>query len=168
MAVDAARAGLPTRGVRLRLSAIFWRRPWLKAAALLAPPVLGFVGVYLSSLVVLFVSAFWSIDSFSGKLLHVWTLDNFKQLFSTSDSTYWRITGRTVGIAGAVTLTDALLAFPFAYYMARIASRRMRTFLFLLVLLPLWSSYLVRICSWTTILRGRGVLNWSLNRVGVR
>ena len=109
MAVDAARAGLPTRGVRLRLSAIFWRRPWLKAAALLAPPVLGFVGVYLSSLVVLFVSAFWSIDSFSGKLLHVWTLDNFKQLFSTSDSTYWRITGRTVhwmGNRSEAFLTD--------------------------------------------------------------
>src|SRR2546425_10970171 len=103
---------------RRSFSAIFWWRPWLKATGLLAPPVLAFLGVYVASLVVLFVSAFWSIDSFSGKLLHQWTLDNFKELFSTSDPTYWRITGRTVGIAGAVTLTDALLAFPFAYYMA--------------------------------------------------
>jgi putative spermidine/putrescine transport system permease protein len=167
MAIDVARAGLPSRRARLRLSAAFWRRPWLKATGLLAPPVLAFLGVYVASLVVLFVSAFWSIDSFSGKLLHQWTLDNFKELFSTSDPTYWRITGRTVGIAGAVTLTDALIAFPFAFYMARIASRRTRALLFVLVLLPLWSSYLVRIYSWTTILSTKGVLNWTLGGLGL-
>jgi putative spermidine/putrescine transport system permease protein len=167
VAVDAAKAGPSLRGARLRLSAAFWRRPWLKGVALLAPPVLAFLGVYVSSLVVLFVSGFWSIDSFSGKLLHNWTLDNFKELVSTSEPTYWRITGRTVGIAAAVTVTDAILAFPFAYYMARIASRRMRALLFVLVLLPLWSSYLVRIYSWTTILSKDGALNWSLNGIGL-
>ncbi|HYZ76166.1 MAG TPA: ABC transporter permease [Gaiellaceae bacterium] len=167
MAVDAVRAGLPLRRARLRLSTTFWRRPWLKGIALLAPPVLAFLCIYIASLVVLFVSGFWTIDSFSGKLIHEWTLDNFEQLFSTNDPTYWRITGRTVGIAFAVTLTDAVLAFPFAYYMARIASRRTRALLFVLVLLPLWSSYLVRIYSWTTILSKDGALNWSLNGLGL-
>jgi putative spermidine/putrescine transport system permease protein len=167
LAVDAVRAGLPLRRARLRLSTTFWRRPWLKGIALLAPPVLAFLCIYIASLVVLFVSGFWTIDSFSGKLIHEWTLDNFEQLFSTNDPTYWRITGRTVGIAFAVTLTDAVLAFPFAYYMARIASRRTRALLFVLVLLPLWSSYLVRIYSWTTILSKDGALNWSLNGLGL-
>ena len=129
--------------------------------------MLAFLCIYIASLVVLFVSGFWTIDSFSGKLIHEWTLDNFEQLFSTNDPTYWRITGRTVGIAFAVTLTDAVLAFPFAYYMARIASRRTRALLFVLVLLPLWSSYLVRIYSWTTILSKDGALNWSLNGLGL-
>jgi putative spermidine/putrescine transport system permease protein len=164
--LDLARAG-PRRGARLRLSAAFWRRPWLKGIGLLGPPVLVFVGIYVSSLVVLFVSAFWSIDSFSGKLLHDWTLDNFKELLSTSDPTYWRITGRTIGIAAAVTVTDAILAFPLAYYMARVASGRMRALLFVMILLPLWSSYLVRIYSWTTILSKDGALNWALNGVGL-
>jgi putative spermidine/putrescine transport system permease protein len=167
VAVDVARAGPRFRRARLRLSAAFWRRPWLKGVVLLAPPVLAFLCIYISSLVVLVVSGFWSIDSFSGKLVHDWTLDNFRALLSTSDPTYWRITGRTVGIAAAVTLTDAVLAFPFAYYMARIASGRTRALLFVLVLLPLWSSYLVRIYSWTTILSKDGALNWGLNGIGL-
>src|SRR5216684_4154578 len=168
MAIDAAReAGPPLRGARLRVSALFWRRPWLKATGLLAPPVLAFLLVYIAALVVLFVSAFWSVDAFTGRLVHVWSLDNFKKVFSTSDPTYLRIAGRTVGIAAAVTITDALVAFPFAYYMARIAPPRTRTLLFLLVLLPLWSSYLVRIYAWRTILSGGGPLNWSLNELGL-
>jgi putative spermidine/putrescine transport system permease protein len=167
LAVDVARAGSPLRRARLRASGLFWRRPWLKALALLSPPVLAFVLVYIGALVVLFVSAFWSVDSFTGKLLHVWTLDNFKQVFSTSDLTYLRIAGRTIGIAAAVTITDALLAFPLGYYMARVASPRARTLLFVLVLLPLWSSYLVRIYAWRLILSGGGVLNWTLNGLGL-
>jgi putative spermidine/putrescine transport system permease protein len=167
VAIDVAQAGSPLRRARLRLSASFWRRPWLKAAGLLAPPVLAFLLVYVASLVVLFISGFWSIDSFSGKLVHTWTLDNFSTLFSTSDPTYWRIIGRTVLIATAVTVTDAIIAFPFAYYMARIASGRMRALLFVLVLMPLWSSYLVRIYSWTTILSKDGMLNWALNGLGL-
>ena len=167
MAIDVARTGPPLRRARLRLSGALWRRPWLKAAGLLAPPVLAFLFVYIGSLVVLLISGFWSIDSFSGKLLHKWTLDNFRLLVSTSDPTYWRIVGRTVGIAAAVTVTDAIIAFPFAYYMARVASGRMRAILFVLVLMPLWSSYLVRIYSWTTILSTDGALNWVLNGIGL-
>jgi putative spermidine/putrescine transport system permease protein len=167
MAVDVARAG-PRARPRARLSATLWRRPWVKALALLAPPVLAFLIVYVGSLAVLFVSAFWTVDSFTGKLQHVWNLDNFRQIVSLSDPTYLRIAARTIGIAAAVTLTDAVLAFPLAYYMARVASRRTQALLFVLVLLPLWSSYLVRIYAWRLILSHDGVLNWTLGGIGLQ
>jgi putative spermidine/putrescine transport system permease protein len=167
MAVDAARAGPSFRGARLGLSAGLWRRPWIKGAALLLPPLLAFLVIYAGSLGVLFISAFWTVDSFTGKLQHIWNLDNFRTIFSTSDPTYLRIAGRTVGIAAAVTLTDAVLAFPLGYYMARIARPRTRTLVFVMVLLPLWSSYLVRIYAWRLILGNGGVLNWVLGGVGL-
>ena len=167
MAVDVARAGSSFRGARLRLSAAFWRRPWAKAAALLTPPLLAFLLVYAGALAVLFVSAFWTVDSFTGKLQHVWSLDNFRLVFSTADPTYLRIAGRTIGIAAAVTATDAILAFPLGYFMARLATPRTRAALFVLVLLPLWSSYLVRIYSWRVILAKNGALNWALNGIGL-
>jgi putative spermidine/putrescine transport system permease protein len=167
LAVDVAQPGPPVRRARLRLSAVFWRRPWAKGAALLTPPVLAFLVVYVGALGVLFISAFWTVDSFTGKLQHIWTLDNFRIVFSTADPTYLRIAGRTIGIAAAVTLTDAVLAFPLAYYMARLAKPRTRTLLFVLVLLPLWSSYLVRIYAWRLILSADGFLNWVLGGVGL-
>jgi putative spermidine/putrescine transport system permease protein len=120
---------------------------------------------YLAALAVLFVSAFWSLDSFTGKLVHVWTLSNFDTVFT--DATYRRIAFRTIWMAAAVTVTDAVIAFPFAYYMARVATPRMRTFLFVLVLLPLWSSYLARIYAWRLILNPDGALNWSLSKLGL-
>jgi putative spermidine/putrescine transport system permease protein len=153
------------RGARLRLSAALWRRPWLKLALLLAAPVLVFAVVYLGALASLFVSAFWQVDAFTAAVIHTWSLDNFRRLWD--DHTYWRITGRTIGLASAVTLTDAVLAFPLAYFMARLASGRMRATLFVLVLLPLWSSYLVRIYAWRTILAKNGALNWVLNGLGL-
>ena len=150
---------------RLRLSAALWRRPWLKLGLLLAAPVLAFAVVYLGALVSLFISAFWSIDAFTAAVIHTWTLDNFNTLWN--DHTYWRITGRTIGIAAAVTVTDAVLAFPLAYFMARLATPRLRALLFIAVLLPLWSSYLVRIYAWRTILAKNGALNWFLNGIGL-
>jgi putative spermidine/putrescine transport system permease protein len=139
----------------------------VKASALLAPPLLGFLVVYVGALAVLFVSAFWTVDSFTGKLQHIWSLDNFRLVFSTTDPTYLRIAGRTIGIATAVTVTDAVLAFPLGYYMARLATPRARTALFVLVLLPLWSSYLVRIYAWRLILSNDGALNWALGGIGL-
>ncbi|MDP9307420.1 MAG: ABC transporter permease, partial [Actinomycetota bacterium] len=150
---------------RLRLSAALWRRPWLKLSLLLAAPVLAFAVVYLGALASLFVSAFWEVDAFTAAVIHTWSLDNFRRLWD--DHTYWRITGRTIGLASAVTLTDAVLAFPLAYFMARLASGRTRATLFVLVLLPLWSSYLVRIYAWRTILAKNGALNWVLNGLGL-
>ncbi len=162
---ELVETGASLRSARLRLSAVLWRRPWLKLGLLLAAPVLAFAVVYLGALVSLFISAFWSIDAFTAAVIHTWTLDNFKTLWN--DHTYWRITGRTIGIAAAVTLTDALLAFPLAYFMARLAAPRLRAVLFIAVLLPLWSSYLVRIYAWRTILAKNGALNWFLNGIGL-
>jgi putative spermidine/putrescine transport system permease protein len=150
---------------RRRLSAVFWRRPWLRAVALLVPPLGWMLVFYLAALAVLFVSAFWSIDAFTGKLVHVWTWSNFHTFLH--DKTYRDIAFRTIWMAAAVTATDAVIAFPFAYYMARIASPRARTVLFVLVLLPLWSSYLARIYAWRLILNENGALNWSLGKLGL-
>ena len=113
----------------------------------------------------LLLSAFWTLDPFTGEIVHTWGLDNFRTLWN--EPTYWRIAGRTIGLAAAVTVTDILLAFPFAYYMARIAGPRTRTLLFVLVLMPLWSSYLARIYSWRLILSQDGALNWWLGRLGL-
>jgi putative spermidine/putrescine transport system permease protein len=162
---ELAEAGVPHRSARLRLSAALWRRPWLKVALLLALPVLAFLVVYLGSLAALFVSSFWQVDSFTGKVVHNWTLDNFRSLFE--DKIYREIAFRTIWMAAAVTVADAVLAFPLAYFMARLAPPRLRTVLFVLVLLPLWSSYLVRIYSWRLILAKQGALNWALNGIGL-
>ena len=158
-------AGRSRWAARRRLSAALWRRPWLRAIALLVPP-LGWMAVfYLAALAVLFVSAFWSLDTFTGKLTHAWTWTNFHTILH--DPTYRKIAFRTIWMAAAVTVTDALVALPFGYYMARIASRRARTTLFVLVLLPLWSSYLARIYAWRLILNHDGALNWSLAKIGL-
>jgi len=162
---QAYEAGAPKWRVRRRLSAALWRRPWLRAIALLLPPLGWMVVFYLAALAVLFVSAFWSIDAFTGKLTHAWTWSNFDTVFT--DKTYREIAWRTIWMAAAVTVTDAVIAFPFAYYMARIAGPRQRTLLFVLVLLPLWSSYLARIYAWRLILNQDGALNWSLSKLGL-
>jgi putative spermidine/putrescine transport system permease protein len=150
---------------RLRTSGFFWRHRWAKALLLLAPPLLAFALVYLAALVALFVSSFWTVDPFTTELKHIWNIDNYRTLWQSS--AYRSIALRTIGIAAAVTLTDAVLAFPFGYFMARIASGRSRTFLFIAVLLPLWSSYLIRVYIWRLILNQDGVLNWFLGSVGL-
>ena len=144
---------------------MLWQRPWLKALGLLALPLAAFGIVYLGALAVLVLSSFWSVSSFTATVEHTWTFANYRQIFDTSQP-YLRIAGRTIGIAAAVTLTDAILAFPLAYFMARLASKRTRAVLFVMVLLPLWSSYLVRIYSWRLILSHDGALNWALGGVG--
>jgi putative spermidine/putrescine transport system permease protein len=153
------------RALRLRVSAAVFRHAWLRAVLLLGAPGAWFVLIYLLSLAILFVSAFWTVDSFTGQLVHSWTFANFKTLID--DPTYRTIALRTIGIAAAVTVTDALLAFPFAYYAARLAPRRLRSPLFVAVLLPLWSSYLVRVYAWRLILDKNGFLNWALGLVGL-
>ncbi len=142
-----------------------WRLPWLRPALLLAAPLGWMVLVYLASLVLLLITAFWAIDTFTTQIVQVWNLDNFQIIFT--DPTYPRIIGRTVGIAALVTATDIVLAFPLAYYMARVASRRVQTLLFAAVLLPLWASYLARLYAWILILNHSGLLNWSLQSIGL-
>jgi putative spermidine/putrescine transport system permease protein len=152
-------------GARRRLGGALWRRRWLKGLSLLAPPVLAFLVVYIAALVALFVSSFWTVDPFTSLTVHNWTLDNYRELWN--GSTYRTVAVRTIAIAGAVTITDAIIAFPFAYFMARVASSRVRALLFVLVLLPLWASYLARVYSWRLILNSEGLLNWSLHKLGL-
>jgi putative spermidine/putrescine transport system permease protein len=142
-----------------------WRLPWLRPLLLLTPPLAWFLLIYLASLVLLLITAFWSIDPFTTQIVQVWNTNNFQVILT--DPTYHNIIGRTVLIAALVTITDAALAFPFAYFMARVASRRVQTILFAAVLLPLWASYLARVYAWILILNHSGLLNWSLQSVGL-
>jgi putative spermidine/putrescine transport system permease protein len=127
--------------------------------------LLAFALVYLASLGALFVSSFWTVNPFTTEIEHVWTLSNYQTIFESS--AYRQIAMRTIGIAAAVTIADAILAFPLGYFMARIARPRTRAFLFVAMLLPLWSSYLIRVYIWRLILNQDGVLNWWLGKLGL-
>src|SRR5215813_11757539 len=133
MTATAVRKDRAVRG-EARVSAALWRRAWLRATLTLSPPLAWFVVIYLASLAVMLVTAFWTVNPFTNTLVHSWTLANFQQIFT---STYLTIIGRTVLMAAAVTVTDASIALPFAYFMARVASSRTRQALFVAVLLPL-------------------------------
>jgi putative spermidine/putrescine transport system permease protein len=146
-----------------RVSAALWRRTWLRATLTLSPPLAWFLVIYLASLVVMLVTAFWTVNPFTNTLEHTWTLSNFQQIFT---GTYLTIIARTVVMAAVVTVTDAIIALPFAYYMARVASPRGRQALFIAVLLPLWASYLARVYAWIVILQKGGTLSWTLSKLG--
>jgi putative spermidine/putrescine transport system permease protein len=147
------------------LAASLWRRPRLQLSLLLAGPIGWLVIAYLGSLAVLFLAAFWQLDTFSGKVVHSYGLQNFETLIR--EDVYRSIVLRTVLIAAAVTVTDALLAFPIAFYMAKVAPRRARALLVILIVMPLWSSYLVKVYSWRIILAEDGILNWALAPFGL-
>ncbi len=148
-----------------RLAGLFHGRPRLQVGALLAGPVGWLVLGYLGSLAVLLIAAFWSVDPLSGELVHSLSLENFEILIE--EPVYRDIVGRTVLIAALVTVTDAVLAFPIAFYMAKIASRRGKAILVVAILIPLWSSYLVKVLSWRTMLSSGGVINWALEPFGL-
>ena len=165
MSTQSSVEGPPRTGFARRLSSFFYRHPRARLGALLAGPVGWLVVGYLGSLAVMLVAAFWQLDPFTQEIEHEWTLDNFQTLFT--EPVYRTITLRTVGMAAAVTVGCAILAFPIAYYMARMASRRMRRVLVVAVLIPLWASYLVKVYTWRTILAENGVLNWMLSPLGI-
>jgi len=168
LAADAGviETGSPIRRARLRLSGFFWRRPWLRALGLLALPLAAFLVVYVGSLGVLLISSLWTSNSFTSTIEHTWTLANYRTIFSRVGP-YLHIAGFTLEMAAVVTLTCAVLAFPLAFFMARLAGKRTRGLLFVMVLLPLWSSYLVRLYAWQTILAHNGAINWALNGLGL-
>jgi putative spermidine/putrescine transport system permease protein len=155
----------PKRSVGHRLADLFHGRPRLQAGSLLAGPVGWLVVGYLGSLAVLLVTAFWSVGELSGEIEQTATLENF-QLIS-EEQVYRDVALRTIGIAAAVTVTDAILAFPLAFYMAKVATPRMRGALVVAVMVPLWSAYLVKAYAWRTILSEGGPLNWALEPFGL-
>jgi putative spermidine/putrescine transport system permease protein len=148
-----------------RLAGLFHGRPRLQAGALLAGPVGWLVIGYLGSLAVLLIAAFWTVDPLSGEINQTLSLDNINTLID--EPVYRDIAWRTILIASLVTLTDAVLAFPIAFYMAKVASRRGKALLVVAVLLPLWSSYLVKVYSWRTMLSTDGIINWALDPFGL-
>jgi putative spermidine/putrescine transport system permease protein len=149
-----------------RASSALHRHPRLRLVLLLAAPMLVLVVVYLGALSVLLLSAFWSTDTFTGDVVRSFTPDNFREV--VSNDTYRAVTYRTVGVAAAVTVVCAALAFPMAFYMAKVASPRARRLLVVAVLTPLWASYLVKAYAWRSMLAGDGVVNWALAPVGLR
>ena len=148
------------------VAAALWRRPRLQLSLLLAGPVGWLVIAYLGSLAVLFVAAFWQLDTFSGQVVHELRPATTSGRSSRTTSTA-RSSLRTVGIAAAVTVTDALLAFPIAFYMAKVAQPARARAAGGRGLMPLWSSYLVKVYAWRIILAEDGILNWALDPFGL-
>jgi putative spermidine/putrescine transport system permease protein len=144
------------------------RRPTNRLAlgALLTPPLLWLVVAYLGSLVVLFAAAFWHFDALiTFQVQKTWSLENFRALWD--QDVYRTVTIRTVGIAAAVTALDAVLAFPLAWFMAKYAGLRTRSVLAVAILMPLWSSYLVKVLAWRLLLSDSGVLAGILEPFGL-
>lgn len=146
-----------------RLSSFLYRRPRLALLLLLAPPLLWLGVVYLGSLAAMLVQSFFAIDTFTGQVVRTPTLATYRELFTPA---HLDIVRRTVVMAAAVTVGCAVLAFPLAYYLARYARGRQRMWLYLAIVLPLWSSYLVRVYSWKLILAKEGIVNWFVAKLG--
>ncbi len=155
----------PAASAWRRLAGALYRHPRAQLALLLSAPVGWLVVAYLGSLAILFVNSFWRLDPFTGRVVYEPGLANFERLLSTE--VFRNVTVRTLGIAAAVTITDALIAFPIAYYMARVASPRVRGWLVVAILMPLWSSYLVKVFAWRIILQDNGPLNGILRPLGL-
>jgi putative spermidine/putrescine transport system permease protein len=146
-------------------SGLLHRRPALRAGLLLAPPMLWLGVAYLGALAALFVTAFWGQNSFTGDVERTWTLGNFHDLVTIG--VYRTIALRTLGIAVLVTVVDALIAFPVALYMAKVASPRVQRLLVVAVLMPLWASYLVKAYAWRGMLGTGGLVSDLLKPFGL-
>ncbi|WP_413206681.1 ABC transporter permease [Rhodospirillum sp. A1_3_36] len=140
-----------------RISGVLWRRPALLILLLLTPPLLWLGIVYVGSLVSLLLQSFFSVDDFTGQVKYDLTLSTYAELFRPSN---FDILRRTVVMAALVTIASAILAFPIAYYAARYAKGRWKAVFYLGVMLPLWSSYLVKIYAWKMILSKEGIISW--------
>ena len=156
----------PTQpGFGRRLAAALYKRPRLQLGLLLGPPVGALVIAYLGALALLLINAFWRYDAFTGRVVTQPTLHNFVQIVTTS--VFRDVAIRTIRTAAAVTIADAVIAFPIAYFMARVASRRTRNLLIVAIVLPLWSGYLVKVYAWRIMLLNGGFLDSVLAPFGL-
>ncbi len=155
---------LPAPSVARRISTYFYRRPRLSLIATLALPLTWLVVMYLGALLALVIQSFYRVDGFTGQVVREFTLNNYQQLFEPANLD---IILRTSLMAAVVTLAAVPLAYPLAYYMARYASPRLKTILYVAILLPLWSSYLVRVYAWKLILAKEGIISWAAEQVGL-
>ena len=157
-------AGSGSRSLGRRVATFFYRRPRLALLLVLAPPLLWLGVVYLGSLLALLIQSFYHLDDFTGQVVRQFTLATYRDLLTRVNLD---IAARTAFMAAIVTLAAALVSFPLAYYMAQFASPRMKAALYLAVIMPLWSSYLVRIYAWKLILAKEGILTWFFVRLGL-
>jgi putative spermidine/putrescine transport system permease protein len=162
---DVAPEAPSREGPGRRLSSFLHRRPWLRLGLLLTPPLSWLLLAYIGSLSVLFLASLWRLDPFTSEVVRDYGFQNFRDLWERD--VYRDIAVRTIAIAAAVTVTDALLALPIAFYMAKVASPRTRNLLVVAILLPLWASYLVKVYAWRIILQEEGILNWALSPLGL-
>lgn len=147
-----------------KASAFLSTHPRTRLALLLSAPLFWLGIVYIVALVLLLVTAFWSVDSFTGEISQTWTLDNIVTVLT--GSLYQTVTLRTVGVALLVTLIDVALALPIAFFMAKVATPRMQRILVIAVLTPLWASYLVKAYAWRSVLSQDGILEWLVAPFG--
>ena len=160
---DVKTSILPGRGGLLGgLSDLFWRHPKLLLLVLLTPPLLWLGVIYIGSLFALLLQSFFSIDDFSGLVVYEFALKSYAQLLHPAN---FDIIVRTVLMAFAVTIASAFVAFPIAYYAARYAKGKWKAAFYLGIMLPLWSSYLVKIYAWKLILSKEGILNWTFDQL---
>ena len=147
----------PTPGLQRRVSDLLYTRRGLLLLALLAPPLLWFGVIYLGSLFALLANAFFGLDDFTGQVVREFTLKNFAALAEPSNIDVAR---RSITMAVLVTLACIAIGFPLAYYMARHATGAQKAALYIAVMLPLWSSYLVRLYAWKLLLAKEGAISW--------
>ena len=154
---------LPREGLSRRFSDLLFLRRGMLLTLLLVPPLLWLGIVYVGSLVALLLQSFFSIDEFSGTIVREFTLKTYAELLQPANLD---VIVRTVAMAAAVTLASALLAFPVAYYAARYARGRMKAAFYLAIMMPLWSSYLVKVYAWKLLLAREGAVAWTAERLG--
>jgi putative spermidine/putrescine transport system permease protein len=164
--VDRRLGGGP-RLTRRALSRALYAHPRGRLGLLLGPAVSWLLVFYIAALALLLMTSLWQQDVFTAEIVRKWTLSNYEKIFTGQDGLWLRVYGRTVLLATVVTVIDIALAFPLAWFMARVVSRKWQTLMFLAVVVPLWSSILVRIFAWRTILGGQGVLNQFLVDTGI-
>ena len=148
-----------------RISSFLFPKPKLRLALLLAAPLTWLVLIYIVALVALLITAFWSVDTFTGEIQMTGSLDNIQSVFT--QALYRTVTFRTLGIAILVTIVDILIALPIAFYMAKVASKSFQRVLVIMILMPLWASYLVKAYAWRSVLSNKGVLEWVLAPLGL-
>jgi len=148
-----------------RISTRLFSSPKLRLGLLLSAPLTWLVLIYIAALAALLITALWRVDSFTGDIRMEWTLDNVVTVLT--GALYQTVTLRTLGVALLVTLIDILIALPIAFYMAKIASRRIQNILVIAVLMPLWASYLVKAYAWRSVLSNEGILQWLLKPLGL-
>ena len=160
--MTAAATNSESAGRSSSASDFFFRRPGLLTLALLLPPLLWIGIVYIGSLFALLLQSFYSLDEFSGLVVHEFTLSTYAELLSASNLT---IILRTVTMAATVTVASAIIAFPIAYYAARYAKGGWKALFYLAVMMPLWSSYLVKVYAWKLILAKEGIVSWAAEQL---